>query len=52
MKMPFGKYKGEDLEDLPTDYIDWLLTECDLLPDLEAELENQLKLRKGHGVSR
>ena len=24
MKMPFGKYKGEDLEDIPVDYLMWL----------------------------
>lgn len=24
-KMPFGKYKGEYLTDLPSDYICWLL---------------------------
>ncbi len=23
-RMPFGKYRGELLEDLPTDYLEWL----------------------------
>ena len=26
MKIPFGKWKGQDLADLPDDYLDWLLT--------------------------
>jgi uncharacterized protein (DUF3820 family) len=24
MEMPFGKYKGEDITDVPTDYLSWL----------------------------
>jgi len=52
MKMPFGKYKGEFVDELPADYIDWLLTECDLRPALQKELEAQLALKRGEGVSR
>lgn len=52
MKMPFGKYKGEYVDELPADYIDWLLTECDLRPALQKELEAQLALKRGEGVSR
>jgi hypothetical protein len=26
VKIPFGKFKGQDLADLPDDYLDWLLT--------------------------
>lgn len=29
MKMPWGKYKGYDIEDLPTDYLKWLAENCD-----------------------
>lgn len=53
MKMPFGKYKGQDVEDIPTAYLLWLLGEGDNLPAaLMEELENQLKLREGYGVPR
>lgn len=53
MKMPFGKYKGTALEDIPTDYIQWCLEKLeDLRPELKEELENQLLLRKGGGVVR
>jgi len=29
MEMPWGKYKGEKIEDLPSDYLHWLATKCD-----------------------
>ena len=51
--MPFGKYKGEAIEDLPTDYIEWLLGNVERLSSsVQRELENQLELRQGHGVVR
>lgn len=25
MQIPFGKHKGEDLADIPSDYLEWLL---------------------------
>lgn len=55
MLMPFGKHKGdpvEPVEDLPTDYIEWLLEKCDLRPALQTELENQLTARAGGGIVR
>ena len=53
MKMPFGKHKGELLENLPTDYIQWLLGNLeDLREPLNTELQNQLDLRSGKGVRR
>lgn len=29
MQMPFGKHKGEDIEDLPSSYLKWLAENCD-----------------------
>lgn len=53
MKMPFGKHKGEFIEDLPKDYIEWVLGNCDFLrDDLREELENQILLSEGKGVVR
>lgn len=52
MLMPFGKHKGEPVEDLPTDYIEWLLAECVLHPSLQKELEAQLVARQGGGIVR
>lgn len=53
MIMPFGKYKGELLENLPKEYIEWVLANVERLNwRLEEELQNQLKLKNGEGVSR
>lgn len=27
--MPFGKHKGQDIEDIPSDYLRWLAANCD-----------------------
>jgi len=29
MIMPWGKHKGEDIEDLPSGYLKWLAENCD-----------------------
>jgi uncharacterized protein (DUF3820 family) len=29
MKMPWGKFKGEDIEDIPSDYLQWLAENCE-----------------------
>lgn len=29
MKMPFGKFKGTDIEDLPSDYLKWMAENVD-----------------------
>lgn len=40
--MPFGKYRGQPLETVPIDYIQWLLRQDNLEPNLREALENQL----------
>ena len=29
MKMPFGKHKGEEIEDIPSDYLKWVAENID-----------------------
>lgn len=46
--MPFGKYKGQYLYDLPTDYLRWLLTidlHFPLFSAVQAELESRRDAR-------
>ena len=50
--MPFGKHKGEPIEDLPTEYLVWLADNLTDKPDLVAEAERQLQMRSGKGVVR
>lgn len=45
MNMPFGKYKGRRLRDLPDDYLDWLTT-IDLRPRLHAAVWNEIRRRE------
>lgn len=52
MKIEFGKFKGQEIEDLPTSYINWLLENLVLNDKLQTELQNQLELREGGGIVR
>lgn len=52
LRMPFGKFKGELLESIPTDYLQWLQENVELRQELALEVENQLALREGKGVVR
>lgn len=51
--MPFGRHKDERVEDVPSDYIRWLLENARALDrGLRKELEAQLEMRAGRGVVR
>lgn len=50
--MTFGKFKGQEIEDVPSSYLEWALGECTLTPEVIEEMENQLALRRGEGISR
>lgn len=57
--MPFGKHRGEDIEDVPSEYLEWFLTNVDAPPkgdkrrdahlDLVSEIESELASRKRYG---
>ena len=44
MNMPFGKYKGRPLRDIPEDYLAWLLDNCELKPTLRQAVTAALNL--------
>lgn len=52
--MPFGKYRGQPLDDLPTDYLEWCVQELDQDRNgtLIEEMLAQLAMRRGEGVLR
>jgi uncharacterized protein (DUF3820 family) len=52
MKMPFGKFKGQAIEDLDDGYLQWLAENMENKPDIQKEAEEQLTLRRGEGVDR
>lgn len=42
MKMPFGKYKGEYVDSIPIEYLQWLLENVDLRNNLRMSVLNAL----------
>ena len=51
LNMPFGKYKGELIEHIPTDYLKWLFRECNLRPPLCYAVERELAIRRTDAAS-
>jgi len=51
-RMPFGKHKGRPLSDVPTDYLCWLLDECDLRPGFRRAVDAELRGRLYGGAGR
>jgi hypothetical protein len=46
MEMTFGKHKGEQLADIPTEYLAWVLENCatinrHLRDEIKLEIENR-----------
>ena len=53
MKMPFGKYVGLDIEDLPRSYLRWCLDNLSWMDSwLEDEMEHVLRTGKSKEQSR
>lgn len=52
MKMPFGKYKDEDLTDIPIDYLKWTEENLDFLKeDLRKAINHEIERREGERSS-
>lgn len=55
----FGKHKGSDVEELPRDYLEWLVDKLEIpvvghadrqkYLDFMSEVEDELAYRKKHG---
>ena len=43
MRMPFGRYFGVTIEDLPDGYLRWLHTGASLYGDLRAAVDAELR---------
>lgn len=51
--MPRGKYRGQPIEDVPAEYLEWALSDWDgLTPEVEREMQAQIALKRGEGVAR
>lgn len=40
--MPFGKYKGESVYEIPLSYLEWLVDNIDLQEPLATEVNNAI----------
>ena len=50
VRMPFGKYKGLPLADIPTDYLVWVLENCDNVTfNLRTAIINQVNSNQDQG---
>src|SRR4051794_30706095 len=47
MRMPFGKFKGYAVADLPADYLTWLWETCDLREPLRSAVQKALSSEDG-----
>ena len=45
MKMPFGKYLGKPIQELPDDYLNWILENLELRRPLRVALETEFERR-------
>jgi Putative quorum-sensing-regulated virulence factor len=46
MKMPFGRYKGVELDEIPTQYLEWLARNVDLRGLLRGAVLDQFELHR------
>ena len=52
-KVPFGKYKGKDIEDIPNDYLNWLQEQewfCDKFDNGLNAIQIELQYRTQHNI--
>jgi len=47
MIMPWGKYKGKDLEEVPSGYLKWLAENCED-DSIATEADQEYKWRTDH----
>lgn len=45
--MPFGKYKGEQLLDIPVSYLEWIYDNLELNGDLEQAVSDAIDVLRG-----
>ena len=51
MQIPFGKFRGHLIADVPNSYLKWLIGEgVENFPELKAQIEIELKYRKDYDI--
>ena len=49
MKLPYGKFKGEDIEDIPSGYLYWLAQNCED-DRIATEADEEYRFRTDNGT--
>lgn len=47
MQMPFGKHQGEEIEEIPKKYLQWVANNLDLYGDLRVAIFDELVGKNG-----
>ena len=47
MRLHYGKYKGDDITDVPVDYLQWMEANVDLSDDERVEINHEIERRMG-----
>ncbi len=43
MRMPFGRYKGSEVASIPPDYLEWVMDNLSIGPELAYEIDGLLR---------
>ena len=49
--MPFGRYQGDEVEEVPTDYLKWFINQDKIVeenPELADEIDRELQWRSSY----
>ena len=50
MKLPFGKFKGTEIEECPSSYLDWLAVNCDWNDKVQQEADDEYQHREHYNT--
>ena len=50
MKMPFGKFRGYEVEEIETQYLEWLQEHIPLRGPLRIAVSEEIEARHGHEI--
>jgi len=43
VRMPFGRYKGSEVASIPPDYLEWVIANLSIGPELAYEIDSLLR---------
>lgn len=46
-KLPFGKHSGKDIRNVPKEYLEWIMSQPEMLPDMRWDIQQLLDKYNG-----